>query len=250
MIKLVSWLISKIKHREYKVDERITSGDLIMIIIGRVFMILRGIYHKNLLKKASGTLFIGKGVKICSHKNIECGSGMTIEDGCFINALCKNGVHIGKNFSLGRNSIIECTGVMRELGDELFIGDDVGIATNAFISIRGKVVIGSNTIFGPGVKLFAENHNFADLEIPIFLQGATRKGIEIEEDCWIGANTVILDGVHIGNKVIVAAGAIVNKDIPDYAIVGGIPAKVIKMRGTEIETKKNIKSALFEIIGG
>ncbi|MFL0194651.1 acyltransferase [Clostridium sp. WILCCON 0269] len=235
MIKLVSWLISKIKHREYKVDERITSGDLIMIIIGRTLMILRGIHHKILFKKAPGAIFVGKNVNIYSHKNMECGRGITIEDGCFINALCKNGVHIGKNFSLGRNSIIECTGVIRELGDGLFIGDDVGIAANAFISMRGKVEIGRNTIFGPGVKLFAENHNFADLEIPIFLQGATRKGIKIGEDCWIGANAVILDGVHIGNKVIVAAGAVVNKDIPDYSIVGGIPAKVVKMRYAEIE---------------
>ena len=232
MVKFVSWLISKIKHREYKVDEKVTSGDLLIIIIDRIFMVLRGKYHKMLFKKAFGIVFIGKRVKIRAHRHFECGNGMTIEDGCFINALCKNGVHIGNNFSLGRNSMIECTGVIRELGDELIIGDDVGIAANAFISMRGKIVIGSNTIFGPGVKLFAENHNFSNMEIPIFLQGATKKGIYIGEDCWIGANSVILDGVHIGSKVIVAAGSVVNKDIPDYAIVGGIPANVLKMRNT------------------
>jgi acetyltransferase-like isoleucine patch superfamily enzyme len=201
-----------------------------MIIIDRAFMILRGVYHKMLFKKAPGIIFIGKRVKIRTHKKMVCGNGMTIEDGCFINALCKNGVNIGKNFSLGRNSIIECTGVIRDLGDELIIGDNVGIAANAFISMRGKVSIGSNTIFGPGVKLFAENHNFNDLEIPIYLQGATKKGISIGEDCWIAANTIILDGVNIGNHAIVAAGAVVNSDVPSCAIVGGVPAKIIKMR--------------------
>jgi acetyltransferase-like isoleucine patch superfamily enzyme len=230
MTRFVSWLISKIKQREYKVDNRITSSVLIMIILDRAFMLMRGIYHKVLFRKASGLIFIGKNVKIRAHGNFDCDGGLTIEDGCFINALCKDGIQIGKNFSLGRNSTIECTGVIRDLGEGLVIGDDVGIAENAFISVRGKVKIGSSTIFGPGVKLFSENHNFSDLNIPVYLQGATKKGVEIGEDCWIGANTIILDGVHVGKKVIVAAGAVVNKDVPDYAIVGGIPAKVIKMR--------------------
>lgn len=232
MVKLVSWIISKIKHREYKVDESITSSDLLMIIIDRIIMVLRGIYHKILFKKAPGIIFVGKRVKIRSHRHMVCGRGLTIENDCFINSLCKNGVHIGANFSLGRNSTIECTGVIREIGDELIIGDNVGIAADAFISVRGKVVIGSNTIFGPGVKLFAENHIFEDLEVPIYLQGATQKGIEIGEDCWIGTNAIILDGVHIGKKVIVAAGSVVTKDISDFSIVGGIPAKVLKMRNT------------------
>lgn len=65
---------------------------------------------------------------------------------------------IGNNFSLGQNSIIECTGVIRELGESLVIGDNVGISANAFISVRGKVKIGDSTIFGPGVSLFSENH--------------------------------------------------------------------------------------------
>lgn len=235
MVKFVSWLISKIKHHEYKVDKEIKSSDLLTIMISRFFMLIRGIKHKVLLKKTSGLLFVGKRVKICSHSHMECGSGMTIEDGCFINALCKNGVKIGNNFSLGHNSMVECTGVIRELGDQLIIGDNVGIAANAFISVRGKVKIGSNTIFGPSVKLFSENHIFSDLNTPIYLQGATRKGISIGEDCWIGSNVTVLDGVHIGNKVVIAAGAVVNRDIPDYAIAGGIPARILKIRNEERE---------------
>ena len=62
------------------------------------------------------------------------------------------------------------------------------------------------------------------------MQGATRKGVEIGKDCWIGANVCILDGVKIGDKCIVAAGAVVNKDVPSNSIVGGVPAKIIKMR--------------------
>lgn len=230
MVKLVSKLISKIKHREYTVDDSITSSDLMGILFTRVIMLIRGFFFRPGFKKSGKMTFVGKNVKIRSKKHMECGSGLTIEDGCFINALCKNGVHIGKNVSIGRNSMIECTGVIRELGDSLEIGNDVGIAANAFISVRGKVKIGDSTIFGPGVKLFSENHIFKDKDTPIFLQGASRQGIEIGEDCWIGADAVILDGVTIGKGCVVAAGAVVNKNVPDYSIVGGIPAKIISTR--------------------
>jgi acetyltransferase-like isoleucine patch superfamily enzyme len=230
MVKLVSKLISKIKHREYVVDESITSSDLIGILFERLSMLIRGFFCRIHFKKSGKMTFIGKKVKIQSKKHLSTGSGLTINDGCFINALCKNGVHIGNNFSLGRNSIIECTGVIRELGDSLEIGDDVGISANAFISVRGKVKIGNSTIFGPNVKLFSENHIFTDKGTPIYLQGATRQGIEIGEDCWLGANVIVLDGVKIGKGCVIAAGAVVNKDIPDYSVAGGVPAKIISER--------------------
>lgn len=228
--KLLSKLISKIKKEPYKVDEALTLSTIIMLIWDKGFMVLRGLWHKLLFKESKGIVFIGKRVKIRNHKKIKLKGSATIEDGCHINALSKGGITIGGNFSIGRNSIIECTGVIRELGEELIIGDNVGIAANAFIAMRGKLEIGDNTIFGPGVSIHCENHNFSDLEIPIRLQGATRKGVKIGKDCWIGSKAVILDGVTIGDHVIVAAGAVVTKDVPDYAIVGGVPAKVIKTR--------------------
>lgn len=175
-------------------------------------------------------MFIGKRVSIKSKGHIKCGSGVTINDDCSINALCRGGVEIGNNFSLGKGSVIECTGVIRELGESLKIGNDVGISPSAFISVRGNVSIGDSTIFGPGVKIFSENHIFESTETPIYLQGASRKGISIGEDCWIGANAVILDGVTIGKGCVIAAGAVVNCDIPDYSVAGGVPAKIIKSR--------------------
>lgn len=230
MVKLFSKIISKIKHREYKIDESISTGDLMGIVFTRAFMLLRGFFVKVGFKKSGKIIFIGRKVKIHSKRNIECGSGCTIEDGCYINALCKNGVKIGNNFSLGKNSTIECTGVIRELGEGLTIGNDVGISPNAFISVRGSVSIGDNTIFGPGVKVFAENHIFKDRNAPIYLQGAARQGVKIGNDCWIGADAVILDGVHIGNGCVVAAGAVVTKDVEDYSVIAGVPAKKIGSR--------------------
>ena len=228
--KFLSKVISKIKKEDYVVDSNITFGVVFGTVLRKVRMLFKGILMKPFFKKAKGTLFIGKKCDIRCKNKIEFQGSATIEDYVKIDALSKGGIKIGNNFSIGRNSIIECTGVLRELGESFEIGENVGIAANAFIAVRGKLKIGNNTILGPGVSIHTENHNFNDIDKPIRLQGATRKGVEIGDDCWIGSKVVILDGVKIGSHVIVAAGAVVNKDVSDYAIVGGVPAKVIKMR--------------------
>ncbi len=230
LVKLMSKVISKIKHTNYKVDSNITDSVMLGIIFEKFAMILRGLKHKLFLKKSKGLLFVGKRVQLKCRKKIAFKGTALIEDGVKIDALSKGGIEIGENFSIGRNSIIECTGVIRELGEKLTIGKNVGIAANAFISMRGHVEIGDDTIFGPNVAIHAENHIFEDVSKPIRLQGASRKGIKIGKDCWIGSGVKILDGVTIGDGCIIAAGAVVNKDIPDYSIAGGVPAKVIKSR--------------------
>lgn len=137
---------------------------------------------------------------------------------------------IGNNVSIHKYTIIDCTGVLRNLGEELIIGDNVGIAQNCFIQVRGKVVIGNNVIFGPNVSIFSENHVFENPELPVSVQGETRKGVTVEDGVWVGTRATILDGVTVGRNSIIAAGSIVTRDVPPYSIVGGIPAKVIKYR--------------------
>lgn len=228
LVKLMSKIIRKIKKQEYKIDNNITDSIMLRIIFDKCIMLIRGLRYRIGLKKSRGLLFVGKRVTLkCKHKIILHGTTV-IEDGVKIDALSKGGIEVGENFSIGRNSIIECTGVIRELGEKLTIGKNVGIAANAFISMRGPIEIGDDTIFGPNVAIHAENHKFDNLEIPIRLQGVTRKGIKIGKNCWIGSGVKILDGVTIGDGCIVAAGAVVNKDIPSYSIAGGVPARVIK----------------------
>ena len=77
----------------------------------------------------------------------------------------------------------------------------------------------------------ARNHAFDRTDIPMNQQGFTpEKPIVIEDDVWIGARVIILPGVHIGTGAVVGAGAVVTKDVPDYAVVGGNPARILKMR--------------------
>ncbi len=232
MRKIMNKMISKIKGEPYELDKQIPNTYLFGLSFKKIIQLWRGFWTRiHFTKKHKGkSVFVGKHVKIVCKKKIRCGTGVTFEDNVYINALSTNGVSIGNNVSFGRNCIVECTGILRNLGDELIIEDGVGIAAHAFISVRGKVFIGKNCIFGPYVKIFSENHNFDEINEPIRKQGTTRKGVYIGEDCWIGANATILDGVTIGNGCVIAAGAVVNKNVPDYTIVGGVPARIIGSR--------------------
>ena len=82
----------------------------------------------------------------------------------------------------------------------------------------------------PNVVIIGANHAFADPNKTLKSQGSTSKGIVIEDDVWIATNSSILDGVTIGKGSVVAAGAVVNKDVPPYSVVGGVPAKILKSR--------------------
>lgn len=228
--KLLNKVISKIKGEEYEIDKNIPTSYLVVLIFEKVIALWRGFWKKIRFKKSGKHIFIGKKVEIKCPNKIETGNTITIGAYSYIDALSLNGIKLGNNISFGRNTTIECTGIIKELGDELEIGDNVGIAANAFIAVRGHVKIGKDTISGPYLRIHAENHVFSDINTPIRLQGDSRKGVEIGEDCWIGSNVTILDGVKIGNHCVIGAGAVVIKDIPDYAIAGGVPAKIIKMR--------------------
>lgn len=111
------------------------------------------------------------------------------------------------------------------------IGDRSGVGINA--RINGKVIIGKDVMMGPECTIYTQNHLFDRLDIPMNKQGVSvEKPVIIGDDVWIGGRVTILPGVHIGNGAIIGAGAVVTKDVPDYAIVGGNPAKILKYRKT------------------
>lgn len=113
-------------------------------------------------------------------------------------------------------------------GKGISLGDYSGIGVNC--KVRGPLTIGKNVMMGPNVNILTHSHNFDRTDIPMCKQGGNFKSVTIGNDVWIGMNTLILPGVHIGNGVIIGAGAVVTKDIPDYVVVGGVPAKIIKNR--------------------
>ena len=114
----------------------------------------------------------------------------------------------------------------------IYLGNDVRITMNCCIwaEKNSKIVFGDNVLIGPGVKMFCGNHGTSLNGTPITYQDRVEKDIIIGDDVWIGANSVITSGVIIGNGVVVGAGSVVTKNVPDYTVVGGVPAKCIKKR--------------------
>lgn len=109
------------------------------------------------------------------------------------------------------------------------LGDDCTI--NPFACVSGKVTCGNGVRIASHASIVGFNHGFDDPGVPIHRQKVTTTGITIGDDVWIGANAVVLDGAVIGSGAVIAAGAVVSGEIPPMAIAGGVPARVIRMRG-------------------
>ena len=109
------------------------------------------------------------------------------------------------------------------------LGDRSGIGLNA--RIYGKTVIGKDVMMGPECYIYTRNHEFSRIDIPMNQQGfSEEKPVIIGDDVWIGSRVSIMPGVQIGKGVVIGCGAVVTKSIPDYAVVAGVPARIIKYR--------------------
>ena len=129
-------------------------------------------------------------------------------------------------FSLGDYSVIESFACINNAVGDVIIGDHTRIGLHN--TIIGPVDIGSHVNLAQGITVTALNHNFNDTDKRIDEQGVSTTPVTIEDDVWVGANAVLLPGVTIGNHCVVAAGAVVTKDVPPHSLVAGVPAKVIK----------------------
>ena len=118
--------------------------------------------------------------------------------------------------------------------EKISIGNNVSLNEYVFLSGYGGIVIEDNVRIGRGTTIITADHGFERLDIPIKDQPLLPGKVYIKQNVWIGANVTILKGVTIGLNSIIAAGAVVTKDVPDNVIVGGVPAKIIKNRSEKI----------------
>lgn len=119
-------------------------------------------------------------------------------------------------------------------GQHMILGDDVFINGNCSFQDSNKITLGNRVIIAPDTKFYCGEHSLdASKRFGKRADGSNylisyTEPISVGNDVWIGGNVTVIGGVNIGNNVIVAAGAVVTKDVPDNTIVGGVPAKVIK----------------------
>jgi Acetyltransferase (isoleucine patch superfamily) len=180
---------------------------LIRNMPGRIGFGLRRLYWNALLKK-SGRLSLSLGCVITSAKNIVFGDNVNVMHNCSFYAHNNGSISIGDRVSMNSN-----------------------VQVNAADS--GSIIVGNDVAIGPNVVIRASNHNYRKKDVRINEQGHAGGTVIIEDDVWIGANCVILAGVVIRRGAIIGAGALVNRDIPPYALAGGVPAAVIRVDARE-----------------
>ncbi len=157
------------------------------------------------------------------HEGITLGRGCKIHADASVDASRSPGVRFGDKVTLNRYAYVQGgNGGVR-------LGNRVEINNFSIVNGTGGVDIGDDTLIGPGVRIISYQHRYARGST-IRSQSVEAKPIRIGRDVWLGANSIILAGITIGDGAVVAAGAVVRDDVPANAVVAGVPAAIKKYR--------------------
>jgi acetyltransferase-like isoleucine patch superfamily enzyme len=201
----------------------LTFGNL----AGALGYVFRKKFYPSLFQQVGKGVIFGKGLGLRHPNRIVLGDRVAIDDDSLLDAGSPTsaGISIGNDVIISRNCVIQAKTAAVTIGDRTDIGCNTLLTASGGIEIGQSVLIAGNCYIGGG------RYNTDRLDIPMMEQGLYTKGpVIIGDDVWLGAGATVLDGVTLGKGCIVGAGAVVTKDLPEYAIATGVPAKVIKYR--------------------
>jgi acetyltransferase-like isoleucine patch superfamily enzyme len=194
---------------------------------GAAGLILRRLTCPWMIKSVGKNVIIGRNVVFRSPANLEIGNNVTIDDNCIIDArgAGDQGVVIEDNVLINRNCMIQAkSGAIR-------IGKNTSIGSYSMITALAGVDFGESVLTGGRCYFSAGAYGFDDLEKPIIEQGPYAKGpISIGSKSYFGAGAMVVGGITVGSGAVIGAGSVVLKDVGDYAIVAGVPAKLLRHR--------------------
>jgi len=191
--------------------------------------VLRRLMYRTILARVGKSLYMQTGIELMGANYIEIGDHVKILRDVRINAFAPNSkIYLGDRVCLDRG--VDIILVTHEGNCNVEIGEYTYLGPYTCMAGPGHIKIGKSCLIASHTGIYANNHNFADPTRYIGEQGITRKGIVIEDDCWLGTGVKVLDGVTIGQGSVIGAGAVVTKDIPPYSIAVGVPARVIAQR--------------------
>lgn len=226
-------MIRKLVDRAYRRSRKLDSGfdpdvavtDLIGLIVEKGVQRFRGV------ARGLPGVYLGRSVRIRGRRRLSVGTGVSLGKGVVLEARSRSGISLGDSVTVDENALLRASGVLRNLGEGIVVGDRTAIGWNNFIHGGGGVLIGQDCLLGPSVSIFSENHRVDDVSTPIRNQGEVRSQVILGDDVWVGSGATILSGVTIGSGAVVAAGSVVTKDVLPRSIVAGVPAKQIGSRG-------------------
>lgn len=193
---------------------------------GALGLFLRSKLYPLLLGGVGKNVSFGTNVVLRHPHKIFIGDNVVVDDNCLLDAkgTDNKGITIGNGVFIGRNTILSCK------NGDIFLDDNANMGFNCEIVSANVVKVGKNVLFAAYTYLICGDHDFDRVDIPISEQGRIARGIYVEENVWFGAGVKVLDGITIKNDSIIGTGSVVTKDIPEYSIAVGAPAKVIRNR--------------------
>lgn len=195
---------------------------------GALGYILRKIFYPAIFGKIGRNVTFGRNITIRHPHKIKIGDNCIVDENCVLDAKGEDirGIEMGNNCVLSRNNILSCK------GGYIKLGDGTNIAQNSLVHSEKAVELGRNTLVASYVYFVGGgNHDFSRTDVPVIQQPSlSRGGIFIDDNCWFGAGVIVLDGSKIGRDCVIAAGAIVNSDLPPFSVAVGTPAKVLRNR--------------------
>lgn len=195
-------------------------------IPGIVGIGVRAIVYRAMMHM-DGVAAIEDGVRIRFADNVRLGRGVYLDHGVYLHA-CPGGISIGPDSYVMKNAILHVYNFRDLPHAGIRIGARSLIGEACILRGQGGITIGDDVFLAPLVQMLAVNHVYHDTSRPISLQGITCQGITVEDGAWIGGGAIILDGVRIGKNAVVGAGAVVTRDVPDYCVVVGNPARIVR----------------------
>jgi acetyltransferase-like isoleucine patch superfamily enzyme len=188
---------------------------------GALGILLRGMFYPMIMGSMGRGVAFGANVAIRHPNKIRIGNNVVIDDNCVLDAKgeSNNGIDIHNGVFVGKNTILTCH------NGDIILEDNVNIGFNCVVSSLSRIIIKKNHLMAAFCYLVGGDHDSDRTDIPVLFQGRSSKGITIDENVWLGAGVAVLDGVTIGRDSIIGAGAVVNKDVTEFAVAAGLPAK-------------------------
>jgi acetyltransferase-like isoleucine patch superfamily enzyme len=200
---------------------------------------LRAVAYKAILH-AQGLPAIEDRVRIVRAEDVWLGPRVYLDYGVYLHG-GPGGLHIGAGSWIMNGSRLHVFNFRDLPQSGIRLGCRTFVGEGTIMRGQGGIRVGDNVLFGPAVQLLAVNHVFTDPDRPIMDQGITAEGIVIEDNCWIGAGALVLDGVTIGRGSTIGAGAVVASSVPAHSLAVGSPARVIRDLRTHPLTRSNVE---------
>lgn len=208
--------------------------ELIMLFVsglpGALGFVLRKILYPTILGSVGKGVIFGRGITVRHGLKVHIGNNVTVDDFAVLDAKGdeNKGIRIGDNSIISRNVVLSCKGA------DIAIGSDCTIGINSLIHARegSSVTLADHVLCGAYCYLIGGGPFVTkELDVPFKQQGLTSKGgIQIAQNVWLGSGVHVVDGVSIETGSIIGSSAVVNKDVLEYSVCAGVPAKLLKKR--------------------